>query len=103
MEDDFYLSNFRTPYSDQPVFSDEWDQVIVMNDDGYYDAIDSCPTNPETWNKYNDHDGCPDTAPEQQRFVHDDDLDDIINDEDLCPLDPEDYDGDRDYDGCPDP
>ncbi|MGV7226288.1 MAG: thrombospondin type 3 repeat-containing protein, partial [Nitrosopumilus sp.] len=71
--------------------------------DGYYDAIDSCPTNPETWNKYNDHDGCPDTAPEQQRFVHDDDLDDIINDEDLCPLDPEDYDGDRDTDGCPDP
>jgi hypothetical protein len=43
------------------------------------------------------------TAPEQQRFVHDDDLDDIINDEDLCPLDPEDYDGDRDLDGCPDP
>ena len=59
--------------------------------------------NPETWNKYNDHDGCPDTAPEQQRFVHDDDLDDIINDDDLCPLDPEDYDGDRDHDGCPDP
>ena len=54
-------------------------------------------------NKYLDWDGCPDTAPEQQRFVHDDDLDDIINDEDLCPLDPEDYDGDRDLDGCPDP
>ena len=70
--------------------------------DGYHDAIDSCPTNSETWNKYNDHDGCPDTAPEQQRFVHDDDLDDIINDDDLCPLDPEDYDGDRDHDGCPD-
>ena len=67
------------------------------DEDGYYDAIDSCPTNPETWNKYNDHDGCPDTAPEQQRFVHDDDLDDIINDLDLCPLDPEDYDGDRDH------
>ena len=45
----------------------------------------------------------PDTAPEQQRFVHDDDLDGIINDEDLCPLDPEDYDGDKDFDGCPDP
>ena len=52
--------------------------------------------NPETWNKYLDKDGCPDTAPEQQRFVHDDDLDDIINDEDLCPYDPEDYDGDND-------
>jgi hypothetical protein len=62
---------------------------IDSDDDGYYDAIDSCPTSPETWNKYNDHDGCPDTAPEQQRFVHDDDLDGIINDEDLCPLDPE--------------
>jgi len=49
------------------------------------------------------HDGCPDTAPEQQRFAHDDDLDGIINDEDLCPLDPEDYDGDKDFDGCPDP
>ena len=61
-----------------------------------------CPNEKESWNKYNDHDGCPDTAPEQQRFVHDDDLDDIINDEDLCPLDPEDYDGDRDEDGCPD-
>ncbi|KER05531.1 OmpA-MotB domain-containing protein, partial [Marine Group I thaumarchaeote SCGC AAA799-E16] len=52
---------------------------------------------------YLDTDGCPDIAPEQQRFVHDDDLDDIINDEDLCPFDPEDYDGDRDTDGCPDP
>ena len=58
--------------------------------------------NPKNWNKYNDHDGCPDIAPEQQRFVHDDDLDGIINDKDLCPLDPEDYDGDRDTDGCPD-
>ena len=67
-----------------------------------YDSIDSCPTSPETWNKYKDHDGCPDTAPEQQRFVHDDYLDDIINDQDSCPLDPEDYDGDRDHDGCPD-
>ncbi len=70
--------------------------------DGYNDFIDLCPTSPETWNKYNDHDGCPDATPEQQRFVHDDDLDGIINDVDLCPLDPEDYDGDRDDDGCPD-
>jgi hypothetical protein len=75
---------------------------VDSDGDGYYDAIDSCPTSPETWNKFNDHDGCPDTAPEQHRFVHDDDLDGIINDKDLCPLDPEDYDGDRDDDGCPD-
>jgi hypothetical protein len=51
-----------------------------LDGDGYHDAIDS----------------------EQQRFVHDDDLDGIINDKDLCPLEPEDYDGDRDADGCPD-
>ncbi|MBI3254974.1 MAG: hypothetical protein HYZ55_03705, partial [Nitrosarchaeum sp.] len=44
-------------------------------------------------------DGCPDTAPEQRRFVHDDDLDGIINDVDLCPLEPEDYLGV--IDGCP--
>ena len=45
----------------------------------------------------------PDIAPEQSRYKHDADLDDIINDEDMCPLDPEDYDGDRDLDGCPRP
>jgi len=67
------------------------------------DAVDSCPTSPETWNKYLDWDGCPDIVPEQNRFVHDDDLDGIINDKDLCPLEPEDYDGDEDEDGCPDP
>ena len=71
--------------------------------DGFIDSIDACPTSPETWNKYRDNDGCPDIAPEQQRFAHDEDLDHIINDKDSCPLDPEDYDGDRDFDGCPDP
>ena len=71
--------------------------------DGYPDTADSCPTSPETWNKYLDYDGCPDTVPEQQRFAHDDDLDGIISDEDLCPYTPEDYDGDNDSDGCPDP
>ena len=47
-------------------------------------------------------DGCPDIAPEQSRYKHDADLDDIINEDDMCPLEPEDYDGDRDSDGCPD-
>ncbi|MGB0856200.1 MAG: thrombospondin, partial [Nitrosopumilus sp.] len=74
---------------------------IDSDGDGYYDSIDSCPSHQETWNKYNDHDGCPDNAPEQQRFAHDDDLDDIINDEDSCPFDPEDYNGFQDEDGCP--
>jgi len=76
--------------------------LIDSDGDGYYDAIDSCPLNPETWNKYKDNDGCPDVVPEQQRFVHDDDLDGIINDKDLCPLEPETYNGFEDEDGCPD-
>ena len=41
--------------------------------------------------------------PEQQRFVHDDDLDGIINDVDACPMEQEDYDGYQDVDGCYDP
>ena len=46
--------------------------------------VDACPNEKESWNKYNDHDGCPDIAPEQSRYKHDADLDDIINDEDIC-------------------
>ena len=75
---------------------------VDFDNDGYYDAIDSCPNNPETWNKYNDHDGCPDIAPEQSRYKHDADLDGIIDEYDMCPLEAEDYDGDKDFDGCPD-
>jgi hypothetical protein len=76
--------------------------VIDNDEDGVLDDVDSCPNEKETWNKYNDHDGCPDIAPEQSRYKHDADLDDIINEYDLCPLEPEDYDGDNDTDGCPD-
>ena len=73
--------------------------------DGVPNSLDLCPHLLEDYDPQygNNIDGCPDIAPEQQRFVHDDDLDDIINDEDLCPFDAEDYDGDRDTDGCPDP
>ena len=79
--------------------------AIDTDGDGVPNNVDRCPHLLEDYDPQygNNVDGCPDTAPEQQRFVHDDDLDDIINDEDLCPLDPEDYDGDRDTDGCPDP
>jgi hypothetical protein len=76
--------------------------VIDSDGDGIADEIDSCPNEKESWNKYNDYDGCPDISPEQSRYKHDVDLDNIINEDDLCPLEPEDYDGDRDADGCPD-
>lgn len=35
------------------------------DNDGIPDSSDSCPTQPETFNGYNDSDGCPDNAPEQ--------------------------------------
>ena len=76
--------------------------TIDSDEDGINDEIDLCPNEKESWNKYNDQDGCPDIAPEQSRYKHDADLDDIINEDDMCPLEPEDYDGDRDSDGCPD-
>ena len=28
-----------------------------------YDGMDICPTEAETWNRYIDHDGCPDVIP----------------------------------------
>ena len=37
--------------------------ITDSDQDGYIDELDSCPNEPETWNKYKDTDGCPDTLP----------------------------------------
>ena len=37
--------------------------ITDSDQDGYVDELDSCPSEPETWNKYNDTDGCPDSLP----------------------------------------
>ena len=81
------------------VFANE---AIDTDGDGVPNSVDLCPNEKETWNKYNDHDGCPDIAPEQSRYKHDADLDGIINEYDMCPLEPETYNGYQDEDGCPD-
>jgi outer membrane protein OmpA-like peptidoglycan-associated protein len=62
--------------------------------DGYPDAEDSCPDQPETWNGFDDNDGCPDDP--------DTDKDGIPDSKDSCILEPEDKDGYLDDDGCPD-
>lgn len=62
--------------------------------DGYLDPDDKCPDDPETWNGYQDHDGCPDDP--------DTDGDGIPDSKDQCVLIPEDKDGYLDEDGCPD-
>ena len=63
--------------------------------DGYPDNVDSCPDHPETFNDYQDEDGCPDGG--------DADGDGIVDAIDSCVLDPEDKDNYLDEDGCPEP
>jgi OmpA-OmpF porin, OOP family len=63
--------------------------------DGISDRLDKCPDEPESWNGFQDADGCPDDA--------DTDGDGIPDSRDMCPLEPEDKDGYLDDDGCPDP
>ena len=62
--------------------------------DGIADTFDSCPEQRETYNGYEDLDGCPDDP--------DTDKDGVPDSRDACPLLPEDKDGYLDDDGCPD-
>jgi outer membrane protein OmpA-like peptidoglycan-associated protein len=63
--------------------------------DGILDTFDSCPDQRETYNGYEDIDGCPDEP--------DTDKDGVPDSRDACVLQPEDKDGYLDDDGCPDP
>lgn len=63
--------------------------------DGYLDPDDQCPDVPETWNAFQDEDGCPDDP--------DTDGDGLADSRDVCPIEPEDRDQYLDEDGCPDP
>jgi len=61
--------------------------------DGLLDENDTCPQQPEDFDKFEDEDGCPDP---------DNDQDGVIDEVDrLCPDVPEDKDGFEDNDGCP--
>jgi outer membrane protein OmpA-like peptidoglycan-associated protein len=61
--------------------------------DGILDYDDTCPSNSEDFDGFQDDDGCPD---------FDNDKDGIVDERDKCPNDPEDKDGFQDTDGCPD-
>ncbi len=77
------------------------DDVVVVakegdrDGDGILDSFDQCPDNPETYNGYEDLDGCPDDP--------DTDKDGIPDSKDACMMEPEDIDGYLDADGCPEP
>ena len=61
--------------------------------DGIIDPEDSCPTEPEDLDGFEDDDGCPDL---------DNDHDGILDVDDACPLQAEIVNGIDDEDGCPD-
>lgn len=63
--------------------------------DGILDTFDTCPEQRETYNGFEDLDGCPDDP--------DTDKDGIFDSRDACLLEAEDKDGYLDDDGCPDP
>ena len=62
--------------------------------DGILDDVDQCPDQRETYNGFEDQDGCPDDP--------DTDNDRVADSKDQCLVDPEDIDGYLDDDGCPD-
>lgn len=63
--------------------------------DGYPDPEDECPDDPEDFDGWEDHNGCPEDQ--------DTDGDGIPDSRDQCVLEPEDADGYLDTDGCPEP
>lgn len=67
-------------------------EVPDTDGDGLLDPDDACPTQPEDFDGFEDHDGCPEA---------DNDEDGVLDKTDRCPLVPEDIDGFEDTDGCP--
>ena len=62
-------------------------------------CLDKCPDKPETYNGYEDNDGCPDEKPLE---VKDSDGDGILDNKDKCPNEKETFNNYQDDDGCPD-
>ncbi len=74
---------------------DEAPKPDDCDSDGIIDGFDKCKCEPETFNGFEDKDGCPDDP--------DTDMDGLVDSADMCPLVPEDKDNYLDEDGCPDP
>ena len=77
--------------------------------DGYDDAVDKCPENPEDFDSFEDDDGCPDDDNDGDKvldaaqFVDGQWVNDDKKGELDCRNEPEDVDQFEDEDGCPDP
>lgn len=75
-----------------------------LDGDGIPDRLDQCDFQPETFNGFQDTDGCPDDDPIGfiQPTFPDTDGDGILDIDDLCPTQGEIFNGIDDTDGCPD-
>ncbi|MEX1361739.1 MAG: OmpA family protein [Nannocystaceae bacterium] len=77
--------------------------------DGYDDEVDTCPTEPEDFDSFEDDDGCPDpdndgdSVLDAAQFVDGQWVNNDRKDDLDCRNEPEDIDGFEDEDGCPDP
>ena len=71
--------------------------------DGLLDAFDECPLRSETYNQFEDFDGCPDSISEDSTPIEIPDIDgDGIEDRfDSCLYEPETINDYLDDDGCP--
>jgi len=74
-----------------------FDPILDTDGDGIPDSTDSCTTQKETVNGYQDTDGCPDVVPPT-----DTDGDGILDSTDSCLTQKETVNGYQDTDGCPD-
>jgi quercetin dioxygenase-like cupin family protein len=87
------------------IFTEEaWSlRELDYDRDGVLDEFDECLTVPETYNKYEDTDGCPDSISEEitQYQFPDSDGDGIEDRLDSCVYLPETFNDYLDYDGCP--
>ena len=70
--------------------------------DGIEDRWDACIDEPENYNDYLDHDGCPDVKGTTAGDMLDADHDGLADHLDKCPMLAERYNKFQDDDGCPD-
>ena len=79
---------------------------VDSDNDGIPDSRDKCRVSPETYNGYQDTDGCPDKVPtpldDLLEKLKDSDGDGILDIHDKCTWEREIFNGYKDFDGCPD-
>jgi OmpA-OmpF porin, OOP family len=117
----FTLNRRNTPQPRERQIADLASPPGDRDGDGIPDDVDQCPDDPETFNDYQDEDGCPEYDRDGDGFYDDQDLcpdeagvapdgcpirdtdgDGIYDDVDQCPTEPETFNDYMDEDGCPD-